>query len=247
MVIDMICTQVGGVGGSLRLEHAILLYSGRTEGGRDGLVTINPVRIVGDDAVIAPGQPASKAALVHALDHLADRSSSRSLIHPRVLGKGPDYLVWYTPPGIRHVAFRHTSFGGEKAASCPLPGLVFMVRSEGWYVFAYAGKRRPTEKTRLLRSPFFNVWEAGRICVGNIDLPKQRVGAPVEQWEDAFFGTWFTHPNVPQDQLLKKGANPFSLWKELMRGKHQAFPSSILKPAGATLGEMFEKLIGGDE
>lgn len=243
----MINTQVGGVGGSLRLDHAILLYSGNSEDGRKGLVTINPVRIVGDNAVIAPGQPASKAALVDALDHLADRSCSRSLFHPRVLGKGPDYLVWFTPPGARHVAFRHKSFGGDKAASCPLPGLVFFVRGEVWYVFAYAGKGRPTEKTRLLRSPFFNVWEAGRICVGNIDLPKQRVEAPIEQWEDAFFGTWFTHPNVPQEQLLKKGANPFDLWKDLMAGKHQAFPTRVLKAAGATLGEMFAKLVGGDE
>lgn len=243
----MISTQVGGVGGSLRLDHAILLYSGKSENGRDGLVTINPVRIDGDNAFIAPGQPASKAALVEALDHLADRSCTRALFHPRVLGKGPDYLVWYTQPGTRHVAFRHKSFGGDKAASCPMPGLVFFVRSEGWFVFAYAGKRRPTEKTRLLRSPFFNVYQTGGICVGNIDLPKQRVEAPIEQWEDAFFGTWFKHPNVPQDELLKKGANPFDLWKDLMGGKHQAFPSSMLKSAGATLGEMFETLIGGDE
>ena len=74
----MINTQVGGVGGSLRLDHAILMYSGSSADGRQGLVTINPVRIDGDNAVIAPGQPASKAALIEALDQFADRSSSRS-------------------------------------------------------------------------------------------------------------------------------------------------------------------------
>ena len=243
----MINTQVGGVGGSLRLDHAILMYSGSSADGRQGLVTINPVRIDGDNAVIAPGQPASKAALIEALDQFADRSSSRSLFHQRVLGRGPDYMVWYTRPETRHVAFRNKSFDGDKAGRCPLPGLVFFVKNDAWFVFAYAGKARPTEKTRLLRSPFFNVWEAGRICDGNIDLPKQRVNAPIEQWEDAFFGTWFTHPNVPQDQLLKKGANPFVLWKELLEGKHQAFPTRVLKSAGATLGQMFDKLVRGDE
>ena len=141
-------------------------------------------------------------------------------------------MVWYTRPETRHVAFRNKSFDGDKAGSCPLPGLVFFVKNDAWFVFAYAGKARPTEKTRLLRSPFFNVWQAGRICVGNIDLPKQRVNAPVEQWEDAFFGTWFTHPNVPQDQLLKKGPTRLSsgrsCWKASIKPFRRACSSQLV-------------------
>ncbi|MBR8093215.1 MULTISPECIES: PRTRC system protein B [Burkholderia cepacia complex] len=245
----MINTQVVGSGSSLKLEHAILLYSRSGHPGSasgNGFVTINPVRIEKGNAVIGPGQPASRAALVDALDRLAEREQTRALFHPRLLGRGADYAVWYVPPGKRHLAFNHPSVGGKKAGTCALPGLVFFLVRDDWYVFAYRGKRRPSARTPLYRTPFYNVWQEGRICVGNIDLPKQGTSAPLEQWEDAFFGTWFTHPNIPEAQLLRKGENCGKLWMALLAGKHESFPSALLARMGMRLEDAFGKLVGGE-
>ncbi|HGF4015137.1 PRTRC system protein B [Burkholderia cenocepacia] len=245
----MIKTQVIGSGSSLKLEHAILLYSRPGHLGsaaENGFVTINPVRIEKGNAVIGPGQPASRAALVDALDRLAEREQTRALFHSRLLGRGVDYAVWYVPPGKRHLAFNHPSVGGKKAGTCALPGLVFFLVRDDWYVFAYRGKRRPSARTPLYRTPFYNVWQEGRICVGNIDLPKQGTSAPLEQWEDAFFGTWFTHPNIPEAQLLRKGENCGKLWMALLAGKHESFPSALLARMGMRLEDAFGKLVGGE-
>jgi PRTRC genetic system protein B len=241
----MITTQLAANGSSLKLVQAILLYS-RDSGAGNGYVTINPVRIENGNAVIGAGQAASRAALVDALDQLAGRALTQSLFHPRVLARGPDYAVWYVKPGKRHLAFDHRSLGGKKAGVCPLPGLVFFLARGTWFVFAYKGKGRPSERTRLYRTPFFNVWEEGRVCVGNIDLPKLGVSTPIEEWEDAFFGTWFTHPNMAPEQLLHGGANPTKLWKALLAGKHESFPSPLLKRLDMTLGQAFENLVRGD-
>ncbi|MFC0698209.1 PRTRC system protein B [Paraburkholderia humisilvae] len=244
----MITTQLVGTGSSLKLEHAILLYtrSGHVGSGPGiGFVTINPVRIEKENAVIGPGQPASRSALVDALDQLADREPTRALYHPRLLGRGADYAVWYAPPGKRHLAFNHPSVGGKKAGVCPLPGLVFFLVRGDWYVFAYRGNRRPSARTLLYRTPFYNVWAEGRICVGNIDLPKQGAAAPLEQWEDAFFGTWFTHPNIPEARLLREGENCGRLWKALLSGKKEAFPTDLLARMDMRLEDAFRKLVGG--
>jgi PRTRC genetic system protein B len=244
----MISTQLAGASSSLKLEQAILLYSRANTNGKghgDGFVTINPVRIEDGKAVIGTGQPANRAALVDALDRLAGRGHGRSLLHPRVLACGPDYAVWYLRPGKRHVAFNNKALGGKKAGVCAIPGLVFFLAGGTWFVFAYRGKARPTLRTQLYRSPFFNVWEDGRICVGNIDLPKQGAAAPVEQWEEAFFGTWFTHSNVAPKALLHEGANPVRLWKALLAGKHESFPSDMLRKLDRTLGQTFDRLVRG--
>lgn len=242
----MIETSLGGNCSPLALRHAILLYSrGEHAVAQDGFVTVNPVHIVDDRPVIGPGQPASKAAVFAALDALVDRNEARSLFHPRVLGSGPDYLAWFSPPGKRNLAFNSQELGGKVGGDCVIPGLVFFLAESKWYVYAYKGTDRPGADTPLHVSPFYNVWDEGRICVGNIDLPKAGCAAAVEEWESAFFGTWFTHPNIPLKQMFAKGRDPVAFWKRNFKQEFATFPERLLKPTGFTLGARFARLVKG--
>ena len=71
-----------------------------------------------------------------------------------------------------------------------------MVTTKAWKVFAFKGRQRPDADTPLSVAPFFNVWQNGTICVGSARLPKGDQVHNHLAWEEAFFRSYFTHPNI---------------------------------------------------
>ena len=83
-----------------------------------------------------------------------------------VLAEGSGFFVWYSKPQARQVWFDCKELGA-RTGRVPCPGLVFVVTTKAWKVFAYKGRQRPEGDMPLFIAPFFNVWNTGTVCVGS--------------------------------------------------------------------------------
>ncbi len=224
------------------MSHAILLYSER--GGQTVFASVHDIQTSKEGvATIAAGTPVSKTALVKMMQTLVPEDYvSAELLGNHILAKGSDYLVWYCKPQQRQMWFKCKEFGGEVSAKANHPGLVFIIGNGSWYVFAVKGNKRPTSSTPLYVAPYLNVWKGGRICTGNIETPKGELKFSTEAWEEAFFRSYFTHPNQHEKGALTSyRGGIFSLWRALMKGR--AIPTDSLVRAGETLKQAFERTV----
>jgi len=215
------------------LGSAVLIYKGDNHSG-SGYVSIHGLNVVNGKPMIGPGRPATVDALRRVLTDLApDVIPPPQLVPPNVLSIGPGYLVWWTPPTRRTIWIRNEGVGGERNAEVPHPGLVFAVVRGGWYVFAVKGNQRPDADTRLFQAPYFNVYENGSICVGSTPTPVGGMAEQAKAWEDAFFGSWFSHTNVhPPKKLVNYRGGTMAYQKALLNGKFKDFPERALVSQG---------------
>lgn len=194
-------------------------------------------------AIIEAGIPVSKKGLLKLMKTLSPRSDIQpEILGSHILAKGGDHLAWFCPPQKRSVFFKCKELGGEVSAVADNPGLVFIITKGEWYVFAVKCSDRPATDTPLFVAPYLNVWEGGHICIGNIEKPRGAMKFNTDAWEDAFFRSYFTHPNQHgKGELTTHRGGIFSLWRALLKGRK--FPNNTLVPEEATLGEMFERLV----
>lgn len=229
---------------SSQLAAAILLY----KNGKDiNFVSLHDIEYINNEMskpYIGAGRPASKSALSELVkDLVPSLATKRTVIPANVLSHDFEHLAWYVPPSKRQLWFNHEKFGGKVSASIDLPGLVFYVGLSGWYVFALKSKERPTAETELMVSPFLNVWGGGKICVGNIDVPKITDATSYLAFEEAFFRSYFTHINIHEkNRLVKFTGGPYKLWNNLISGELKKFPIKALVPVGMTVGEFLLNL-----
>ena len=225
------------------MSAAILLY--KVRGGNTVFASVHDVKTNEEGAAsIAAGTPVSKTGLVNMMQTLVPENyAPAELLGSHILAKGSDHLVWYCKPQTREVWFKCTDLGeGEITAKTHHPGLVFIIGQGKWFVFALKGNKRPTSSTPLFVSPYLNVWKGGHICTGNIDTPKGVLKFSTEAWEEAFFRSYFTHPNVHEKGALTKyRGGIFALWRALMKGRD--FPAESLVAANETLGQAFERVV----
>jgi PRTRC genetic system protein B len=194
-------------------------------------------------ATIEAGTPVSKTGLMKMMQTLVPEDyAPAELLGDHILAKGSDHLAWYCKPQKRQVWFKNDELGQDVSATTDHPGLVFIIGKGHWYVFAVKGNERPTSGTPLFVSPYLNVWKGGHICTGNIETPKGAMKFSTEAWEEAFFRSYFTHPNQHEKGALTKyRSGIFALWRALMKGR--AFPTESLVSSGETLGQAFERTV----
>ncbi|MDP2759816.1 MAG: PRTRC system protein B [Sideroxyarcus sp.] len=224
------------------MSHAILLYSER--GGQTVFASVHDIQTSKEGvATIEAGTAVSKTGLVKMMQTLVPEDyAPAELLGNHILAKGSDYLVWYCKPQKRQVWFKNKEIGHDVSAATHQPGLVFIIGKGHWYVFAVKGNKRPTSSTPLYVAPYLNVWAGGGICTGNIETPKGRMKFSTEAWAEAFFRSYFTHPNQHEKGALTKyRGGIFTLWRALMKGR--AFPTESLVYAGETLGQAFERTV----
>ena len=224
------------------MSHAILLYSER--GGQTVFASVHDIQTSKEGvATIVAGTPVSKTGLVKMMQTLVPEDyAPAELLGNHILAKGSDHLAWYCKPQKRQVWFKNDEIGQDVSATTDHPGLVFIIGRGHWYVFTVKGNKRQTSSTPLYVAPYLNVWKGGRICTGNIETPKGELKFSTEAWEEAFFRSYFTHPNVHEkDALTKYRGGIFALWRALMKGR--AFPAESLVRAGETLGQAFERTV----
>ena len=224
------------------MSAAILLY--REQHRQTVFASVHDIQVNKQGvATIHAGTPVSKIGLVKLMQTLVPEDyAPAELIGEHILAKGNDHLVWLCPPQRRPVWFKNEQIGRDVSATTDHPRLVFLVGKAGWFVFALKEDKRPTANTPLYVSPYLNVWKGGHICTGNIETPKGAMKFSTAAWEEAFFRSYFTHPNQHEKGALTKyRGGIITLWRALMKGRK--FPTESLVPACETLGQAFERVV----
>ncbi len=172
---------------------------------------------------------------------LMGRESGLSFLPGRLLAASSSALVWWREPKAERVWFNCAADAGigTRTAVTPHPGLVFMVSAGGIRLWAVKGTARPTPETELFQAPYMNVWSDGRLCVGNALMPRGADPSDMDGFEQGFFSSRFTHPNVRQSSdLVRWPKGIFGLWRSLLNGRHKVFPEQALVPARLTVGSL---------
>lgn len=225
-------TQTAGI---LRLDTAVLIYRGASD---SALATVHRVEEVDGEPVIMAGQAMTPRAAIVLAKALSKGVAHGGFLPETALYMDGDLLLWWVPPARRHVAFRAEQLGApERGEVVPHPGLVFAASSRIWKVWAVKGRHRPTLQTALFQSPYFNVWEGGDICRGNVQVPEGTTAEKIDAWNAAFFGSFFTHPNVKQ-RLVRYRGGAFAFWRDMLDGRFKRFPERVLVDGKTTLGEL---------
>lgn len=220
---------------------ALVVY-GNGQNGNSSFLTTHKIEQSKSGLVMGPGVLADKAALKSVMKKLNPRAKSKpELLHPRTLAKGDGYHLWWLPPGNRMVWFNAEGIGKRNGVT-PHPGLVFMVSDKGWHVYAIKGKKRPAADTALYVAPYLNVWSGGGICTGTANTPKGKAAGQPEAWETPFFESEFTHTNYHGDKCTTLKGGIYTLWQNLLDGKHNKFPERALVPHGFTLQTLLNQI-----
>lgn len=221
--------------GVLALQQAVLIYRG-AQG--SAFATVHDIEEVDGEATILAGKAMTPRAAITLSRELAKGVSHGGFIPDTVLYMDGELLLWWTRPDKRHIAFRAEGMGrAERGEVVPHPGLVFAASSQVWKVWAVKGDARPTPDTELFQAPYFNVYGTGAICQGSAVVPEGTTAERIGAWNDAFFGSFFTHPNVRKN-LVKYRGGSYRFWRDMLDGGFERFPERVLVPMRTTLGQL---------
>ena len=197
----------------LQLVGAVLMYESNRG---DVYATSHPV--VADAQhqgrkVIGPGVPLAKGALAKFADAVGAATAFAGFLPERLLFSSPNLIAWWAPADVRMTWFKAAGTGKvDGHGQAAHPALVFVATPIDWFVFALRDSARPAPTTRLFHSPHFNVWDGGRICTGNVQLPPTFGAEVIHSYENAFFRSHFTHPNRSTAVKYKGGIQ--ELWRD---------------------------------
>lgn len=170
-----------------------------------------------------------------AADHHASRFLEASGLLPKnllyVRGGSSGYAVWTTP--AMKVDLFFTRDLGLTDGSYPLPPLLWKADREHLWVYALASTKKLLPSTKLLRSPFFNVYNDGKVCMGDVDIEiDKNLGLEkfMQSWQSYFFNSKFSH--VIGNTSPIEG-NIIQFWQGLNNQKK--FPVEFLLPHSQTI------------
>lgn len=228
---------------SLVLAEAVLIYREAQHNATRAYASIHQVDLNAGRPIILAGKPMSpRAARRLARELVQQGPAAASYLDGRLLYAGDTLRVWWHPAGIRHIAFRCAELG-ERGEAVPHPALVFAISTKGWWVWACKDNTRPTPATPLCRAPYFNVSDFGAICQGSTVVPTGETKHDIDAWADAFFGSFFSHPNGTRTLRHKQGA--YAFWKGMLNAPPARFPTRALIAMNRTLGDMIASM--GDD
>ncbi|MCY1704010.1 PRTRC system protein B [Deinococcus sp. SL84] len=165
---------------------------------------------------------------------LAQRAHSSLMFLPgEVLGFSTHEMIWWEPAKKRGLFF-HESSSVQIQEPIPLPALLFQVTATGaMSVYALNGDARPDLDTQLYHAPLMNVFGNQQVCLGSTELPDHLDPRRTAEYSEAYFRSAFTHG---RPQLLTEQPYAAVLHEAARQG---TFPTTLLKPTGKTLAELF--------
>ena len=225
-------TQSDGI---LRLDQAVLIYRGASA---TALATVHKIEDVDGEPVILAGQAMTPRAAIQLARALSKGVAHGGFLPETVLYMDGDLLLWWVPPAQRHIVFSAPELGApERGEVVPHPGLVFAASSTVWKVWAVKGKSRPTMQSALFQAPYFNVWEGGDICRGNVQVPDGTTTEKIDAWNTAFLSSFFTHPNL-RGKLVRYRGGAYAFWRDMLDGRFKTFPERVLVDSKTTRGKL---------
>lgn len=158
----------------------------------------------------------------------------KNLLHLRTDSK--PFALWHTPRQSVQLYFKKDL--GIKSGIAEVPALIWKAGKNGLMLFAVSDDDI-TENTPLFHAPFFNIYEDGRVCMGNVSIDIHKdygLEELMSKWQEAFFNSYFSH--------MIQGHNPVrgnivQLWKS-MTEKHKPFPHEKLIPTHKTVQHLIQ-------
>ena len=156
------------------------------------------LRNINDVGRMGAGKPVSQQFIQSFTESFDVKSSSvphgEIPVGMRFADTREEEYIWHCPPCRKYMYFKK-DLNIANGAYC-IPGLVWMVKREQLYLFAYKSKRL-SSNTQLYSAPFFNVNPvSGSVCLGNAKLQKPETLSFenfIKYWEDKFFLSEFSH------------------------------------------------------
>lgn len=142
-------------------------------------------------------------------------------------------VVWYTKPQRQQLYFAESL--GLQNGRVALPALVWKATKKELQLFALKSKTKPKAETPLYHAPFFNLYQKGNVCMGNVNIAIKSAATLEEfitAWQGYFFGSYFSHHINEHNPV---GVNLFNLYKELMADPKKPFPTDTLRTTPLTL------------
>lgn len=239
----------------LCLFQAILFYSvskgQESEAYRHEAQTFATSHAISLDAEGRPslsaGVPLDVESVNLAIRQLAGDESSLEYIHPTLLAKSPNAMLWHRPPAPARMWFDAAAFDRSTDSKAlqelngeifPQPHMIFARKGHELYVFAVQGDDRPTPSTPLYKCPHWNIYEGGRLCVGSSRLPRTCKAADIPAIEKGYFDSRFTHAH----STCMKGSFAKN-WREIHEKQLKRFPDRLLLPEkDMTIGHLLKSL-----
>ena len=141
--------------------------------------------------------------------------------------------VWYTKPQAQKLYFAESL--GLANETIALPALVWKATKKELQLFALKGKTKPKVETPLYHAPFFNLYQKGIVCMGNVNITLKSAATLEEfitAWQGYFFESYFSHHIEGHNPVE---INLINLYKDLMADPEKPFPTDTLRPTPLTL------------
>lgn len=135
-------------------------------------------------------------------------------------------VIWYTKTQKRQMYFVDSLQIPNGIAQ--VPPMLWKASKNGLSVFALSSDRRPTENTKLYHTPYFNIYEDGKVCMGTVSVEIKKSASVeefVQAWEHYFFNSYFSHLISNHNPI---NGNCVNLWKDLVN-TDKTFPKEVLK------------------
>jgi len=224
--------EIGG-NSAVELRKAVMIYTGT-----QAYVTVHDVLRDGQGRPHYGPPEALSAGFLKSLCELLKQKAAREIevLPNNVLCLTDELIAWSCPAAVRPMFFQSATdqeanaLSGKKFSH---PALVFAATERDLSVRALPRNERPTSGTQLLSAPYWNTYEDGSVCTGSMHVPKVHVSCSViEEWEQGFFESAFTHPSGAVRLTSYKGGI-IPMWKSVLG--RDAFPDQYLVPAHETL------------
>ena len=157
------------------------------------------------------------------------------------LVRNAETLVWWSAAQHRTLFFADHADGASalNGRVYPIPPLVFKVAGRRLWVRALAEDQRPNGDTPLQTAPFWNVNDAGEVCLGTMRVPDSTGMDSIQGWERGFFESEFTHASGAS-RLTSFPGGFIPLCRSLA-GSCKPFPTRYLTNARETLRHFVER------
>lgn len=209
-------------------RHVIVCYSD----GKDSYLELHDYQTAYGKIQMGAGKPLTRSALKKMLSLVTSHDKSIQATIKNMLPQnilyidqriGKHIIIWYQPATAQQMHFKSMSI---KSGTSKVPAMIYAVSDDKLYVYALNSGRRPDFKTKLFHAPFFNVYEDGSVCMGNVKKPEGIVdiASAMDAWEKAFWCSEFT-----QHVWGRAYKSLPSFWRKRLKAKRKtSFPNKML-------------------
>ena len=192
--------QVGEANIQLQATECVVLYKGTQDYDQYGCAVRHDLV---EDKLTNPRVVDPKSLVLMSMSLLKGRQKKASYLDARILAAEPGKVAWHRPQSAKAVPLFYQTTSPKIDAldgmNVCLPPLLFVAEWGNLWVYGLAQDDRPGPETRLYRAPFWNTYEEGHMCNGNLKLPDPLPGN-IEEIEKVYFESNFTHASTQRRQ-----------------------------------------------